>query len=95
MYKIQFTHQIMPGKVGALKELLQKRLDKAPKDSAYAQAKRYLSVTGNVTEFVFETDRESLSSDSSPWIEWEAAEFQELTVPGSNYVKILKEIEFE
>ena len=92
MYKIVFSHLVAPGKKEAVKTLLQERISRAPKDSPYASAKRYFTVTGQMTEFVLEVELESLSAEPEVW---DDVEFQQLTVPGSANTKVLKEIEFD
>ena len=87
----------MPGKFDALKKFLQKRIDEGKKDNPdRAPMKRYISMVGDVTEFIIDRDMESFPDlGEKPWMEWETTEFQELTVPGSGHVKVFKDIEFE
>ena len=98
MYKVILTHEVLPGKLPAMKAWF-KEQDKvrSERNPDYRRPRRYITIFGSVHQFVAEFEMEKLPEDL--WVYAESppegaqAEFLKMIVPGRTEVRLLKELE--
>jgi hypothetical protein len=98
MYKVVLTHEIVPGKLSALKRWIQNAdRERAAKNPAYKPYKRYITVIGSVTRFQLELEWETMPEHPIVWSEVveDQGEFKDFVVAGMSECYVLKELETE
>jgi hypothetical protein len=98
MYNVILTHEVLPGKLPAMKEwFIQQDKVRKERDPNYTPPRRYITVFGSVHQFVAEFEMEKLPEN--PWVfaesapEGAQAEFLTMIVPGRTELRVLKEID--
>jgi hypothetical protein len=100
MYKVILTHEVLPGKLPAMKEWFKKQ-DKARagREPGYVPPKRYITVFGSVHQFVAEFEMEKLPEELWVYAEFAPegaqAEFLTMIVPGQTEVRLLKKLDLD
>ena len=97
MYKVILIHEILPGKLAAMKDWC-KRVDAQRREDnpSYTPFKRWVAVYGNVFRFMLELDSEegwdqpSAYAESTP--EGLEGEFLQYIVPGKTELQLYKEL---
>jgi hypothetical protein len=98
MYKIVLIHEVLPGKLAALKAWCsQQDQERKARDAAYTPPKRYITLFGSVHQVMVEAEVETIPE---PFLrgyaehpaEGAQGEFLQLIVPGHSELRVLKEL---
>lgn len=93
MYKMILTHEVLPGKLTAMKEWFKADDDaRAKQNPAYKPPKRHITVFGSVHQVVIEAEMEKCSEQPFVYAEAGQREVLEFIVPGRTELRVLKEI---
>ena len=98
MYKFVLTHEIVPGKLSALKRWIKNAdRERTAKNPGYKPYKRYITVIGSVTRIHIELEYETWPERPIVWSEVVEGqgEFKDLVVAGMSECTVLKELELE
>ena len=98
MYKVVLTHEIVPGKLSALKRWIENAdRERKARNPDYEPYKRYITVIGSVTRFQLEFEWETMPEHPIVWSEVVEGqgEFKDFVVAGRSECTVLKELEFE
>lgn len=100
MYKLVLIHEVLPGKLAALKAWSQQQdQERKERDAAYTPPRRYITVFGSVHQVIVEAEVETIPA---PFLERGYAEhpaegnqgeFLKLIVPGRSELRVLKELD--
>ena len=97
MYKLVLTHEILPGKLSAMKAWMKQRDEaRRKRDPAYKPYKRYITVFGSVHQLVIELEVAKMEEEPLAYagIAGEAqGEFMAMIVPGRTELRVLKELD--
>ncbi len=97
MYKVVLTHEVLPGKLSAMKAWLKQQDEaRSKRDPAYVPWKRYITIFGSVHQMVIELEVDKVPEE--PWVYAETAgeaqeEFLTMIVPGRTELRVLKELD--
>ena len=100
MYKLVLTHEIMPGKLAAMKDWC-KRVDAQRKEEnpSYTPFKRWVAVYGSAFRFMIELDSEQGWDRPEAYADMTRegleGEFLQYIVPGKTELQLYKELDLD
>jgi hypothetical protein len=99
MYKLLLIHEVLPGKLAALKAWCQQQdQERKERDTTYTPPKRYITVFGSVHQVIVEVEVETIPEPllhgyADHPAEGAQGEFLKLIVPGRSELRVLKELD--